>query len=82
MDLHAELARLNATPELTDWVAGTVQKLLDQARQDAATLKAANLKIQALAMELAHHRRITRGSKRCLVSKMQLNRAICNNNQS
>ena len=63
MDLHAELARLNATPELTDWVAGTVQKLLDQARQDAATLKAANLKIQALALELAHHRRIRFGHK-------------------
>jgi hypothetical protein len=63
MDLHAELTRLNATPELTDWVAGTVQKLLDQARQDAATLKAANLKIQALALELAHHRRIRFGHK-------------------
>ena len=35
MDLHAELARLNATPELTDWVAGTVQKLIDQAQEEA-----------------------------------------------
>ena len=28
MDLHAETTRLKATPEHTDWVAGTVQKHL------------------------------------------------------
>lgn len=71
MDLHAELDRLNATPELSEWVAGTVQKLLDKARQDAATLKAANLKIQALTLELAHHRRIRFGHKNEALSPEQ-----------
>jgi len=77
MDLHAELARLNATPELTDWVAGTVQKLIDQAQQEAAKsihlseqiarrdtdLHAAQTKIQALVLELAHLRRMRFGAR-------------------
>ena len=77
MDLHAELARLNATPELTDWVAGTVQKLIDQAQKDAAEsnrlsaqvarrdteLHAAQTKIQALVLELAHLRRMRFGAR-------------------
>jgi transposase len=77
MDLHAELARLNATPELTDWVAGTVQKLIDQAREEAAKsnrlseqiarrdtdLHAAQTKIQALVLELAHLRRMRFGAR-------------------
>ena len=74
MDLHAELARLNATPELTDWVAGTVQKLLDQAQKEAAEsarqiarrdtdLHAAQTKIHALVLELAHLRRMRFGTK-------------------
>lgn len=77
MDLHAELARLNATPELTDWVASTVQKLIDQAQIEAAKsirlseqiarrdtdLHAAQTKIQALVLELAHLRRMRYGAK-------------------
>ncbi len=77
MDLHAELARLNATPELTEWVAGTVQKLIDQAQKDAAEsnrlsaqvarrdteLHAAQTKIQALVLELAHLRRMRFGAR-------------------
>ena len=77
MDLHAELARLNATPELTDWIAGTVQKLIDQAREEAAKsnrlseqiarrdtdLHAAQTKIQALVLELAHLRRMRFGAR-------------------
>lgn len=77
MDLHAELARLNATPELTDWVAGTVQKLIDQAQEEAAKsnrlseqiarrdtdLHAAQTKIQALVLELAHLRRMRFGAR-------------------
>lgn len=77
MDLHAELARLNATPELTDWVASTVQKLIDQAHEEAAKsirlseqiarrdtdLHAAQTKIQALVLELAHLRRMRYGAK-------------------
>ena len=74
MDLHAELARLNATAELTDWVAGTVQKLIDQAQKDAAEsarqiarrdtdLHAAQTKIQALVLELVHLRRMRYGAR-------------------
>ena len=74
MELHAELARLNATPELTEWVAGTVQKLIDQAQKEAAEalrqvarrdteLHAAQIKIQALVLELAHLRRMRFGAR-------------------
>jgi transposase len=77
MELHAELARLNATPELTEWVAGTVQKLIDQAQKEAAEsirlseqvarrdteLHAAQTKIQALVLELAHLRRMRFGAR-------------------
>ncbi len=77
MNLHAELARLNATPELTDWVAGTIQKLVDQAQSEAAQshrlseqiarrdteLHAAQTKIQALVLELAHLRRMRFGTR-------------------
>jgi len=77
MDLHAELTRLNATPELPEWVASTVQKLIDQAHEQAAKsirlneqiarrdteLHAAQTKIQALVLELAHLRRMRFGTK-------------------
>ncbi len=77
MDLHAELARLNATPELPDWVLGTVQSLIDQAQEQAAEalrlseqitrrdteLHAAQIKIQALTLELAHLRRMRFGAR-------------------
>jgi len=77
MDLHAELARLNAAPELPEWVVGTVQKLIDQAQEEAAEsvrlseqiarrnteLQAAQIKIQALTLELAHLRRMRFGSR-------------------
>ena len=76
MDLHAELARLNAAPELAEWVAGTVQKFIDQAQKEAAEsirlseqiarrdteLHAAQTKIQALTLELAHLRRMRFGA--------------------
>ena len=74
MELHAELARLNAAPELSEWVVGTVQKLIDQARKEAAEsarqitrrdtdLHAAQTKIQALVLELAHLRRMRFGAR-------------------
>ena len=63
MDLQAELARFNADPALQEWMSGTLDRLLDQARRDAATIHAANLKIQALTLELAHHRRLRFGNK-------------------
>ena len=77
MDLHAELARLKATPELTDWLLGTVQQFIDQAQEEAAEsirlseqvsrrdteLHAAKIKIQALTLELAHLRRMRFGAR-------------------
>jgi len=77
MDLHAELERFHADPALADWVVGTVQKLLDQAQKDTAEtlrlrdaqivrrdaeLAAAQTKIQALVLELAHLRRMRFGA--------------------
>lgn len=59
MDLPAELAHLNPDPALQEWMSD----MLDQRQRDAATIKAANLKIQALTLELAHHRRIRFGNK-------------------
>ncbi len=73
MDLHTELARLNTAPDIPEWVIGTVQTLLDQAQKDTAEalrqiarrdteLHAAQTKIQALVLELAHLRRMRFGA--------------------
>ena len=73
MDLDAELTRLNAAAELPEWVVGVVQKLIDQAQEDAAEslrqitrrdteLHTAQTKIQALILELAHLRRMRFGA--------------------
>ena len=76
MDLHAELVRLKAAPELPEWIVGTVQSLIDQAQEEAAEsvrlseqiarrdteLHAAHTKIQALTLELAHLRRMRFGA--------------------
>ena len=75
MDLAAELVRFNPDPALANWIAGTVQTLLDQAQKDAAEatrlaeqitrrdseLRFAQTKIQALTLELAHLRRMRFG---------------------
>jgi transposase len=77
MDLHAELERFNPDPALANWVANTVQKLLDRIQKDAAEstrlteqitrrdteVHAAQIKIQALVLELAHLRRMRFGAK-------------------
>lgn len=77
MDLRVELARLNAAPEVTDWVVGTVQKFIDLAQEEATEsirlsaqithrdteLHAAKIKIQALTLELAHLRRMRFGRR-------------------
>jgi transposase len=74
MDLHAELTRFKAAPELAEWVVDTMQKLIDQAQQDAAEsarqlarrdteLHAAQTKVQSLVLELAHLRRMRFGVK-------------------
>ena len=62
MDLHTELTRLNASDELTEWVVGTVQKLVSQAQKGATELHAANIKNQALVIEIAHLRRMRFGA--------------------
>ena len=51
MDLHAELARFNPDPELADWLAGTVQDLLDQAQEEAAK---ASVVATRLAEQITH----------------------------
>jgi len=75
MDLHDELTRRSVEPELTEWVAGTVQQYIDQAQHAVAQaallsaqiarrdseLHSARTKIQALTLELAHLRRMRFG---------------------
>ena len=73
MDLHVELARFNPDPALANWITGAVQKLIDQAQEDAAEalrqitlrdteLHTAQTKIEALTFELAHLRRMRFGA--------------------
>ncbi len=69
MDLLAELASFNPDPALANWITDAVQKLTDQAaesdrqiiRRDTE-LHAAQTKIQALTLELAHLRRMRFGA--------------------
>ena len=58
MDLTAELARFNPDPALAEWVSGTLGGLLEQTRKDAVEIRLKDLKIQALTLELARHKRI------------------------
>ena len=66
MDPIAELDRFNPDPALREWVLG----LVDQTKQDAQTIaakesaiKAADLKIQSLTLELACYKRIRFANK-------------------
>ena len=75
MEFHAELARFDPDPALANWITDAVQTLLDQAQKDASEtnrlvaqithrdteLFAAQAKIQALTLELAHLRRMRFG---------------------
>ncbi len=75
MDLHTELARFNPDPALREWVTGTVEGLLGRVQQETAEatrlsgqialqrteIHLKDLKIQALALELAHYKRIRFG---------------------
>jgi transposase len=77
MNLPAELARLDLDPGLADWIAATVEQAQRQATQASAEaaklseqltrrdteLHAAQVKIQALTLELAHLRRMRFGVK-------------------
>ena len=75
MEDFAELAGLNLDPVLAQRVQAKLQQLSEynqqllqqtqqltiQTQQDAAALKLANAKIQALTLELAHHKRLRFG---------------------
>lgn len=71
MDFTAELARFSLDPALSEWVtaqlAGKAQALAEVERQRAelarnhAEIRQKDLKIQALTLELAHHKRIRFG---------------------
>lgn len=74
MDFAAELSRSNPHPALAGWVTGW----LDQAQKDAAEIArqraeihAKDLKIQALTLELAHHKRLKFGVKSESLSAVQ-----------
>jgi len=59
----AQLDHLNLDADTKTQVAGIVQTLLDQAQQAQQEIRAQELRIQALTMELAHLRRIRFGKK-------------------
>ncbi len=72
MDFAAELARFNPDPALANWITGALHQHLDQAQKESAEvrrqitlrdteLRAAQTKIQALTLELAHLRRMRFG---------------------
>lgn len=66
MDLTAELARFNPDPALAQWLSATLERAQKDAQivaQQAAQLKAADIKIAALTLELAHHKRIRFANK-------------------
>lgn len=67
MDFAAELADVNPTPELLDWVEQRVSSLLDAAQsaaQSSATeIRWRDAKIEKLTLELAHLRRMKFGVK-------------------
>lgn len=66
MDLTAELARFNPDPALADWLSATLQQAQQDAQtvvQQAAQLKTAAIKNQALTLELAYYKRIRFANK-------------------
>ena len=63
MDFETELACFKPAPDLVNWVSQAFSQLQSQASQTLAELQAAQLKIQALTLELAHHRRVRFGHK-------------------
>ena len=76
MNALSELDHFNPDPALREWVL----KLLDQAQKDAKTIdhnesviKSANIKIQALTLELFHLKRMRYGVKNEALSAVQLN---------
>ena len=59
MDLAAELEQFKPEPALAEWVG----KLLEKTQNDALRIRQADLKIQALAFELAYYKRIRFANK-------------------
>lgn len=59
MDLAAELAHFKLEPAVAEWVGN----LLEKTKNDALRIQRADLKIQALAFELAYYKRIRFANK-------------------
>ena len=82
MDFTAKLAQFTADRTLPDWVQEAVKSIVDEAQKSVrsnleldavhAELRAANSKIEALILELAHHRRMRFGAKSEALSVGQL----------
>ena len=75
MDFNAELARFTSDSTLPDWVQEAVKGIVNEAQKTTRLnieLHAANIKIQALTLELAHHRRMRFGAKSEALSIDQL----------
>jgi transposase len=76
MDLSDELARFTSDTTLPKWVTEVADRLVKEAQKTArlnAELHTANIKIQALTLELAHHRRMRFGAKAEALSIEQRN---------
>jgi transposase len=73
MDLSAELTRFTTDFTLPSWVSETVTEIVNHAQKRSTELHAANIKIQALTLELAHHRRMRFGAKSEALSIEQRN---------
>ena len=71
MKILEQLDGLNLDAGAKIQVAGMVQSLLDQANKDAATIRAKDLKIQALVLELSLLRRMRYGAKSEVLSGIQ-----------
>ena len=63
MDFETELACFNPPQDLANWVSATFSEIKQTLITRDTELRAAQLKIQALTLELAHHRRIRFGHK-------------------
>ena len=75
MDMHAKLAQFTRDSSLPAWVAEAVTGIANQAQNAArlsVELHAANIKIQALTLELAHHRRMRFGVRSEALTAEQL----------
>ncbi|MES3041514.1 MAG: IS66 family transposase [Pseudomonadota bacterium] len=66
MELSDDIARLSTDPTLPKWIAEVADRLVKEAQKTArlnAELHTAKVKIEALTLELAHHRRMRFGAK-------------------